>query len=84
MGELPKMWTLTFRRYFFGRVLLSKPGKHCLAQNTEPTPLTGRSHGMFTLVLKHTSVSRNTCYHSLELKCMGVCSGFDTASWFLC
>ena len=33
MGELPKIWTLTFRRYFFGKVLLSKPGKHCLAQS---------------------------------------------------
>lgn len=58
MGEHPKMWTLTFRRYFFGRVLLSKRGKHCLAQNTEPTPLTGRSHGMFTLVLKHTGFQK--------------------------
>ena len=38
MGELPKMWTLTFRRYFFGKVLLSKPGKHCLAQSRVHTP----------------------------------------------
>ena len=75
MGEPPKMWTLTFRRYFLGRVPLSKPGKHCLAQNTEPTPLTGRSH-------KHTSVCRNTSYHLLELQCLGVRSGFDTGSWF--
>lgn len=59
MGELPKMWTLTFRRYFFGKVLLSKPGKHCLARSTESTPLTGRSHCVYFGSQTHLSFQKH-------------------------